>query len=116
MSRSCIGDAVLVPDLAGWRRERLPHVPEELTAFELAPDWICEVPSPTTVRSIAFAKCQCTRARAYRSPGCFRAMPRASCVVRGRDLARVRHGSFPVRQRKSTGATAAIAGTGEFPV
>ncbi len=43
-----LGDAVLVPDLAGWRRERLPHVPEELTAFELAPDWICEVLSPST--------------------------------------------------------------------
>ena len=43
-----LGDAVLVPDLAGWRRERLPHVPEELSAFELAPDWICEVLSPST--------------------------------------------------------------------
>ena len=43
-----LGDAVLVPDLAGWRRERLPHVPEDLAAFELAPDWICEVLSPST--------------------------------------------------------------------
>jgi Uma2 family endonuclease len=43
-----LGDAVLVPDLAGWRRERLPHVPEELVAFELAPDWICETLSPGT--------------------------------------------------------------------
>jgi len=43
-----LGDAVLVPDLVGWRRERMPHVPEELTAFELAPDWICEVVSPST--------------------------------------------------------------------
>lgn len=37
-----------MPDLAGWRRERLPQVPEELTAFELAPDWVCEVLSPST--------------------------------------------------------------------
>jgi Uma2 family endonuclease len=40
------GDA-LVPDLAGWRRERLPELPE-VTAFELAPDWVCEVLSPST--------------------------------------------------------------------
>src|ERR1700739_3549628 len=32
----------LVPDLAGWRRERMPELPET-AAFELAPDWICEV-------------------------------------------------------------------------
>jgi Uma2 family endonuclease len=38
---------VLVPDLAGWRRERLPEVPS--TAFlTLAPDWVCEVLSPGT--------------------------------------------------------------------
>jgi Uma2 family endonuclease len=41
------GKDVLVPDLAGWRRERLPTVPvaEYLT---LAPDWVCEVLSPST--------------------------------------------------------------------
>jgi Uma2 family endonuclease len=38
---------VLVPDLAGWRRERLPRVPEE-AFFRLAPDWVCEVLSPGT--------------------------------------------------------------------
>ena len=43
-----LGDAVLVPDLAGWRRERMPYVAEELVAFEIAPDWICEVLSPST--------------------------------------------------------------------
>ncbi|NMO20461.1 Uma2 family endonuclease [Pyxidicoccus fallax] len=38
---------VLVPDLAGWRRERLPELP--MTAnFRLAPDWVCEVLSPST--------------------------------------------------------------------
>src|SRR5688572_14211617 len=36
---------VLVPDLAGWRRERMPQVPN-VAAFELAPDWVCEVISP----------------------------------------------------------------------
>ena len=40
------GDA-LVPDLGGWRRERMPTLPE-VAAFELAPDWVCEVLSPST--------------------------------------------------------------------
>jgi Uma2 family endonuclease len=35
----------LAPDLAGWRRERLPELPET-AAFTLAPDWVCEVLSP----------------------------------------------------------------------
>ena len=44
-----LGTQVLVPDIAGWRRERLPRLPE--TAWlELAPDWICEVLSPGTAR------------------------------------------------------------------
>ncbi len=38
---------VLVPDLAGWRRERMPETPDA-AAFELAPDWVCEVLSPAT--------------------------------------------------------------------
>jgi Uma2 family endonuclease len=38
---------ILVPDLAGWRRERLPQLPDAV-AFELAPDWVCEVLSPST--------------------------------------------------------------------
>ena len=37
----------LVPDLAGWRRERMPVMPK-VAAFTLAPDWICEVLSPST--------------------------------------------------------------------
>ena len=43
------GDEVLVPDLAGWRRERLPEIPDT-AAISLAPDWICEVVSPSTER------------------------------------------------------------------
>ncbi|WP_434040767.1 MULTISPECIES: Uma2 family endonuclease [Sorangium] len=38
---------VLVPDIAGWRRERMPELPET-AYFPLAPDWICEVLSPST--------------------------------------------------------------------
>jgi Uma2 family endonuclease len=36
-----------VPDLAGWRVERMPSLPET-AYFELAPDWVCEVPSKST--------------------------------------------------------------------
>ncbi len=36
----------MAPDLAGWRRERLPELPDG--QIQLAPDWVCEVPSPTT--------------------------------------------------------------------
>jgi Uma2 family endonuclease len=42
-----LGQDILVPDIAGWRRERMPQMPE-VAAFELAPDWICEVLSPST--------------------------------------------------------------------
>jgi Uma2 family endonuclease len=38
---------VLVPDIAGWRRERLPELPEG-SGTDLAPDWVCEVLSPST--------------------------------------------------------------------
>lgn len=37
----------LVPDLAGWRRERMPSVPD-VAAFTMAPDWICEILSKAT--------------------------------------------------------------------
>jgi Uma2 family endonuclease len=40
---------VLVPDLAGWRRERMPKLPDTAW-FELAPDWVCEILSPSTAR------------------------------------------------------------------
>jgi len=43
------GQDVLVPDLAGWRRENMPVFPN-VAYFEQAPDWACEVASPSTVR------------------------------------------------------------------
>jgi Uma2 family endonuclease len=51
MSRSCTwGRDILVPDLAGWRRERMPKLPAPEEPFmTLAPDWVCEVLSPSTV-------------------------------------------------------------------
>lgn len=42
-----LDDEIVVPDLAGWRRERMPVYPD--TAYvTLAPDWVCEVHSPST--------------------------------------------------------------------
>lgn len=41
-------DDILVPDLAGWRRERMPVMTNELPYFDLAPDWACEVLSDST--------------------------------------------------------------------
>jgi Uma2 family endonuclease len=38
---------VLVPDIAGWRRERLPTIPAA-AHLTLPPDWLCEVLSPST--------------------------------------------------------------------
>jgi Uma2 family endonuclease len=42
-----VGGQIMVPDLAGWRRERMPEVPHA-PYFSLAPDWLCEVISPST--------------------------------------------------------------------
>ncbi len=44
-----LGPHVLVPDLAGWRRERMPVLPTE-AFFTVAPDWVCEVLSPSSGR------------------------------------------------------------------
>jgi hypothetical protein len=38
---------ILVPDLAGWRRERLPRLPRA-AHLTVVPDWACEVLSPST--------------------------------------------------------------------
>ncbi len=44
-----LGADVLVPDLAGWRRERLPSLPDK-AGLTIAPDWLCEILSPSTAR------------------------------------------------------------------
>ncbi len=44
-----LGAHIVVPDLAGWRRERLPRLPDT-AYFETPPDWVCEVLSPSTAR------------------------------------------------------------------
>lgn len=42
-----LGDDVLVPDLGSWRRERLPDS-LDVASMQIAPDWVCEVLSPST--------------------------------------------------------------------
>ena len=44
-----LGEDILVPDLAGWRRERMPEYPDA-AYVTLPPDWVCEVLSPSTRR------------------------------------------------------------------
>jgi Uma2 family endonuclease len=50
-ARAAINDPVdvVVPDIAGWRVERMPDVPEGVE-FREPPDWVCEVLSPSTER------------------------------------------------------------------
>jgi len=38
---------VAVPDLAGWKRARMPNPPDD-QRFEVVPDWVCEILSPST--------------------------------------------------------------------
>jgi Uma2 family endonuclease len=44
-----LGDDVLVPDIAGWRRERMARLPSD-AYFTVPPDWVCEVISPSSGR------------------------------------------------------------------
>ncbi len=44
-----LGDDIVVPDLAGWRRETMPEYPDAAYC-SIAPDWACEVLSPSTRR------------------------------------------------------------------
>ncbi|MGE5360598.1 MAG: Uma2 family endonuclease [Bacteroidales bacterium] len=41
------GRDVVVPDWAGWRRSRMPAIPEA-AYFTVPPDWVCEILSPST--------------------------------------------------------------------
>ena len=43
-----LGHNVVVPDVGGWRRRPDLQLPE--TAISIAPDWICEILSPSTSR------------------------------------------------------------------
>jgi Uma2 family endonuclease len=45
-----LGPDILVPDLAGWRRERVPALSPETPYLAVSPDWVCEILSPSTIR------------------------------------------------------------------
>ncbi|MDE0523316.1 MAG: Uma2 family endonuclease [Boseongicola sp.] len=44
-----LGDDIVVPDLAGWKRETMPEYPDAAYCA-IVPDWACEVLSPSTRR------------------------------------------------------------------
>jgi hypothetical protein len=50
-----LGNEVIVPDLAGWRKERLSEVGDDLH-FNISPDWVCEVLSPHSARTNSMQK------------------------------------------------------------
>lgn len=62
-----------MPDLAGWRIERMPELPDT-AYFTVAPDWVCEVPSrstekiDTTVRAEPFEALELDLALLWASP------------------------------------------------
>ncbi len=41
---------VVVPDLAGWRKERMPTLPDDAW-ISVTPNWVCEILSPSTART-----------------------------------------------------------------
>lgn len=52
-----LGRDVIVPDLAAWRKERIPRQPDPSEPFiTLPPDWVCEILSPSTERVDRFKK------------------------------------------------------------
>ncbi|MEO8181799.1 MAG: Uma2 family endonuclease [Deltaproteobacteria bacterium] len=45
-----LGSDILVPDLGGWRVERMPELVDDDPYFSLAPDWVCEVLGPRSAK------------------------------------------------------------------
>lgn len=46
------------PDLAGWRRDRVPAMPRGFP-IRVVPDWVCEILSPTTAERDLGPKLRC---------------------------------------------------------
>jgi len=81
------GAAVVVPDVAAWRRERLPSLPDR-PWLDLAPDWVCEVLSPSTERLDRTRKL-----RVYAAAGVAHAWL-VNPVARTLEILRLRDGSW----------------------
>jgi len=74
---------VVVPDLAGWRAERLAAEPED-SFIDIAPDWVCEIITPSTARLDRGPKRRIyAEAGVRRSPLAFGALGRDAGSVRG---------------------------------
>jgi Uma2 family endonuclease len=41
---------IIIPDIAGWRKDAVPVLPTDKSYFEIAPHWVCEVISKSTAR------------------------------------------------------------------
>lgn len=95
------GRDVVVPDLAAWQRTRLPALPDA-AYLTLAPDWVCEVLSPST-ESIDRGE----KLRVYAREG----VPRVWLVDPSRQTLEVL--TLDVRNRQWN-ATAAFDGSGGF--
>ena len=86
-----LGPDILVPDIAGWRRERVPTLPEE-PHFSLAPDWLCEVLSPSTgwLDRLEEAARLRARERCARAGSWIRCSGHSRCCIWSRDAGRSR--------------------------
>ena len=92
------GADVLVPDIAGWRRERLPIRPDA-AYLTLALDWLCEVLSKS---SSLESEMSCWSSK---TPTLIRDIPQSVTVVGGDTLER-RYAESPRRQNDiSVGST-----------
>jgi Uma2 family endonuclease len=72
-----LGEHVIVPDMGGWRLERLPSVPDA-PWLDLAPDWVCEVLSPSTARIDRGRKLRIYAAAGVATCGCWTLSSRRS--------------------------------------
>jgi Uma2 family endonuclease len=50
-----LGPNIIVPDIAGWQRERLSRLPD-VAYIDIVPDWVCEVLSASTEKRDRGAK------------------------------------------------------------
>lgn len=58
-----VGGDIFVPDIAGWRRSRVPTLPES-PSISITPDWVCEVFSPSS-----YIRDRLVKASAYQRHG-----------------------------------------------